>query len=89
MARAARLAARLGRIPAEIVARQDELLRAMSLPVAPPAALLHEAAPLITVMARDKKAVNGRLRFVLPSRIGAVDLVDGIDADLVRSVLAT
>ena len=35
------------------------------------------------------KAVNGRLRFVLPSRIGAVDLVDGIDADLVRSVLAT
>jgi len=89
MARAARLAARLGRIPAEIVARQDELLRAMSLPVAPPATLLHEAAPLITVMARDKKAVNGRLRFVLPSRIGAVDLVDGIDADLVRSVLAT
>ena len=86
MARAARLAARLGRIPDEIVARQDHLLRAMSLPV-DPAGSLREAGPLITVMARDKKTVNGQLRFVLPARIGHVDLVDGIDERIVRAVL--
>ena len=86
MARAARLAARIGRIPAEIVARQDRLLRAMSLPVDPDGSL-REAAPLIAVMARDKKTVGGRLRFVLPSRIGHVDLVEGIDETLVRGVL--
>jgi len=38
-------------------------------------------------MARDKKTVNGRLRFVLPSKIGQVDLVEGIDENLVRAVL--
>jgi len=86
MARAARLAALLERIPGEIVARQDHLLRAMSLPV-DPAKALREAAPLIAVMARDKKTLHGQLRFVLPSRLGHVDLVDGIDESLVRFVL--
>lgn len=86
MARAARLAARLGRIPEAVVARQDDLLAAMSLPACPPANL-READPLMAVMARDKKTLNGRLRFVLPERIGAVELVDGVDAELVRAVL--
>lgn len=86
MARAARLAARIGRISGDIVDRQDHLLRAMSLPVDPAESLRH-AAPLIAVMARDKKTINGRLRFVLPSAIGHVELVDGIDEVDVRSVL--
>jgi 3-dehydroquinate synthase len=86
MARAARLAAQLGRISGELVARQDQLLRAMLLPV-DPAASLRDAQPLIAVMARDKKTVNGQLRFVLPSEIGHVDLVDGNDEIDVRSVL--
>ena len=86
MAQAARLAARIGRVSSEIVARQDQLLKSMGLPVEP-AGSLREASPLMAVMARDKKTVNGRLRFVLPSKIGQVDLVEGIDENLVRAVL--
>lgn len=86
MAMAARLAARLGRISAEIVERQDRLLSAMNLPFTPDRSL-RRAAPLIAVMRRDKKALDGRLRFVLPARIGQVDLVDGVDPDVVRDVL--
>jgi len=86
MAQAARLAARIGRVSSEIVARQDQLLKAMGLPFEPTGSL-REASPLMAVMARDKKTVNGRLRFVLPSRVGQVDLVEGIDENLVRAVL--
>ncbi len=89
MAAAARLAAALGRVGPDVVARQDALLTALGLPVAandlswtPPV-----ADELITIMGRDKKTVDGRLRFVLPTRIGHVELVDDIDAALVRSVL--
>jgi 3-dehydroquinate synthase len=86
MAKAARLAARIGRVSSEIVALQDQLLKAMSLPVEPSEAL-RKACSLIADMARDKKSVNGRLRFVLPSEIGHVDLIDRIDENLVRTVL--
>ena len=89
MAAAARLAAALGRVGPDVVARQDALLTALGLPVAandlswtPPV-----ADELITIMGRDKKTVDGRLRFVLPTRIGHVELVDDIDAALVRGVL--
>jgi 3-dehydroquinate synthase len=43
---------------------------------------------LLAVMARDKKSLGGRLRFVLPSRLGQVELVDGVPEPLVRQVLA-
>ncbi|MGI9178125.1 MAG: 3-dehydroquinate synthase [Pirellulales bacterium] len=86
MARAARLAADLGRIPADVVARQDVLLSRFQLPVSPPDHL-RDAAPLIVIMGRDKKTVGGKLRFVLPSRIGHVELVDGVPSEAVRRVL--
>ncbi len=86
MARAARLAALSGRISADLVARQDRLLAAMKLPSVPPDSL-RDPSPLIAVMARDKKSLGGRLRFVLPVRVGHVELVDGIDEALVRAVL--
>jgi 3-dehydroquinate synthetase len=41
----------------------------------------------LATMARDKKTVGGRLRFVLPTRIGHVELVDGIDPAAVRSII--
>jgi 3-dehydroquinate synthase len=42
---------------------------------------------LLATMARDKKTVGGRLRFVLPTRIGHVELVDGIDPAAVRAIV--
>lgn len=86
MAMAARLAARLGRIPPEIVARQDRLLAALQLPTRPDATL-RRAESLITVMRRDKKSLGGRLRFVLPARVGHVELVDDVPPELVADIL--
>ncbi|MFM7244116.1 MAG: 3-dehydroquinate synthase [Planctomycetaceae bacterium] len=87
MARAARLAALLGRVAGDLVSRQDALLASLELPTAIPAGL-DAADALLAVMARDKKSVGGRLRFVLPSRLGHVELVDGVPEQLVRQVLA-
>lgn len=83
---AASLAAALGRIDAGLVERQRRLLVAFGLPVSPPAAFAPDE--LLTIMARDKKTVGGRLRFVLPTRIGHVELVDGVDQAVVRRVLS-
>jgi 3-dehydroquinate synthase len=85
---AVRLAERLGRIESDIVARQDALLAACGLPrTIPP--LKASTDDLLAIMARDKKSLGGRLRFILPDRIGHVSLVADIDPALVTSVLAS
>jgi len=84
---AARLAADLGRIPAEVVSRQHELLVALGLPTSPPAEGSFDPGSLLAIMARDKKSLGGRLRFVLPKRIGLVELVADIDESQVRRTL--
>jgi len=86
MERAARLAERLGRIGGDVVGRQTQLLERLALPTAPPSAL-RQPEPLLAIMRRDKKSVAGSLRFVLPDRIGHVDLVDGIAEGIVREIL--
>src|SRR5207247_2636140 len=82
---ASRLAARLGRIPDGLTRRQVKLLTAFELPTAP----LPEwpADALLDAMRRDKKAAGGSLRFVLPTQLGHVELVDGVPEALVREVL--
>jgi len=84
MACAARLATHLGRISAADAERQDRLSARFGLPVRVPRAD-HQA--LIEAMGRDKKVSHGRLRFVLPSGIGRVELVGDVDLELVRQVL--
>ena len=88
MARAARLAAALGRVPQELVDRQDRLIEAFGLPTDPGTAGSFDPELLLAIMGRDKKTLDGRLRFVLPSRIGSVNIVENIDADAVRRILA-
>jgi 3-dehydroquinate synthase len=78
---ASRLAEFVGRIDAEVTTRQEKLLAALGLPTT--VAELDIVA-LMTAMQRDKKAEHGRLRFVLPSRLGHVELVERIDPALVR-----
>lgn len=87
MADAAELAVRLGRVPAELARRQDALLAALDLPVRLPPGRTPPSDALVHAMARDKKAVHGKLRFVLPTRLGEVEMVDGVDPALVRDVL--
>ncbi len=81
---ASQLAEKLGRIPAEITKRQVELLKKLELPIAI-GALDDEA--LLAAMQHDKKTESGRLRFVLPSRMGHVEMVADVDLGLVRDVL--
>jgi 3-dehydroquinate synthase len=82
---ACRLAERMGLVPPEVTARQVNLLRSLGLPIAPlPGWPIDE---LIAVMRRDKKAAAGKLRFVLPTRIGEVRLVDDVPENQVREVL--
>ena len=87
MVSAAALAQSLGRIGPDVVARQEHLLRAFDLPVTVPTGAGFTADALLATMARDKKTVGGRLRFVLPTRIGHVELVDGIDPAAVRLII--
>jgi 3-dehydroquinate synthetase len=81
---ASRLAERRGLIPAEITDRQHRLLARFGLPTAPKHWPSDE---LLAVMRGDKKALAGRLRFVLPRRLGEVALFDDIPEDAVRQVL--
>ena len=82
---AARLAARLKRIDQAIVDRQENLLGDLHLLVEPPEA---DGEELIRLMHRDKKASAGRLRFILPDRIGHVELVGDVHDDDVLAALA-
>lgn len=82
---ASRLAERLGRVDASLTARQTSLLAALGLPTAAPAV---DADDVLRVMQRDKKVEHGQLRFVLPSRLGHVELVGEVNEADVRAVLA-
>jgi 3-dehydroquinate synthase len=79
-----RLAERLGRIDASVTTRQEKLLTAFGLPTRLPDV---EIDQILRAMMHDKKVEHGQLRFVLPSRLGQVELVGGVDLDTVREVL--
>jgi 3-dehydroquinate synthase len=84
MACAARLAMRRGLIPAEVGERQDRLLGQFGLPTRPERWPIEE---LLAVMRSDKKNVAGRLRFVLPRRLGQVALFEDVPEAEVRRTL--
>jgi 3-dehydroquinate synthase len=81
---ASRLAERLGRVDGPFTARQRELLVALGLPVEVPK-LDHEK--ILATMMHDKKTQHGRLRVVLPTRMGHVELVDDVDPNAIRAAL--
>ena len=88
MVAAARLAADLGRIDEAVATRQRRLLEQFGLPVVTDT--LHGISDdtLLAIMARDKKALHGRLRFVLPDRIGQVELIKGVDHAVATAAIA-
>jgi 3-dehydroquinate synthase len=82
---AARLAEKLGMIGADLTLRQGALLSRFGLPTTSRPEWAIDA--LLAVMRRDKKAVGGVMRYILPTRIGEVKLVDDVPEALVRDVL--
>jgi 3-dehydroquinate synthase len=81
---ASRLAERRGLIGADLTERQKCLLERFGLPTAPERWPIDE---LLATMRSDKKSLAGRLRFVLPRRLGEVALFDDVPEEDVRSVL--
>ena len=73
---ASRLAESLGRVDSELTRRQHDLLVELGLPVEVPEADRDELA---AAMQHDKKVEHGRLRFVLPTKMGHVELVGDVD----------
>jgi 3-dehydroquinate synthase len=81
---AARLAERLGRVDQAFVKRQLQLLTALGLPTGVPDV---EPDELIEAMYHDKKVDRGELRFVLPTRLGQVELVRGVGTTEILAAL--
>lgn len=81
---AAVLSHKMGRVPREFVERQEALLTRLELPTR-----FAEGSPelLWEKMQHDKKVQHGRLRFVLPTRLGHVELVPDIGRELVLETL--
>ena len=80
----ARLALRLGLASEETVRRQEGLLAAVGLPVR---AAGIDGEAVLTAIARDKKARDGRVPFVLVPEIGAFRLVYDVPRSEVLAVL--
>ncbi len=81
---ASRLAVRLRRVDDGFTARQASLLTALGVPTKMPQ-LDHDQ--ILRTMLHDKKVQHGRLRFVLPTALGHVELVGDVDPDDVRAAL--
>lgn len=82
---ASRLAERLGHIDRQSTQRQRDLLASFGLPTEVPDVAHDE---LLSLMYHDKKVAHGRLRFVLASRMGHVELVGDVSNDDVLAALA-
>jgi 3-dehydroquinate synthase len=78
---ASRLAELLGRIAVQDTQRQVALLRALNLPVEVPEDLQRRPDDIVRCMMLDKKTEGRELRFVLPSRIGHVEVVKGVSPE--------
>ncbi|WP_206028615.1 3-dehydroquinate synthase [Thalassoroseus pseudoceratinae] len=87
MIHASQLAERLGMVDSTVTERQQKLLNALSLPTELPESVEFTADDVLDRMKLDKKNVSGKLRFVLPTRIGEVRVVTDVNPDDVRAVL--
>ncbi len=85
MIAAGELAVRRGLWPSEEHERMARLLDRIGLPVRASGVALED---VLSHMAADKKAIDGRPRFVLPTRLGAVKLSEDVPAELVREIVA-
>lgn len=82
---AAKCARKLGRVSQDFVERQAHLIERFGLPTKLPRPGRENR--LWELMQHDKKVEHGKLRFVLPTRLGHVELVPGVDHETVLEIL--
>lgn len=81
---AASLACKRGLIAENVLQRQEKLLRQFGLPLSPQSWPIEN---LLATMRTDKKAVAGKMRFILPTRLGEVALFDDVSEAEVQAIL--
>jgi len=74
---AARLARQLGMVDQDFCDRQTTLFQQIGLPTEAPEENLDQ---LMDAMTRDKKVAGGKLKLILPTRMGHVELIDAPDS---------
>lgn len=89
MAYAGALAQQLGRVDAGFNQRQTELLEAVNLPTALCSELSFSSDDVLQRMKLDKKTVGNQLRFILPTKMGHVEVVKDVAEPDVIKCLAT
>jgi len=82
---ASELAMQRGDINLTDVGRITALIKAFSLPITGPATM--SAQSYIVHMLRDKKALNNRMRFVLPTSIGSAQVVSDVTEQMLVALL--
>lgn len=85
MVAAGQIALQLKMWKPEEAQRQDALIQKAGLPTQLPNVVDIEA--IIDTLQTDKKVKDGKVRFVLPTQIGAVTVTDQVPADVIRQVL--
>ena len=85
MVAAGQIAAELGLWQKAETERQDALIQKTGLPTQLPSEVDIEA--IIEALQTDKKVKDGKVRFVLPTQIGAVTVTDQVPSDTIRQVL--
>jgi len=81
---AGRLARNLGLVDEQFLDRQTKLFQAIGLPTVCPD---ERHADLIKAMKRDKKVSHGKLKLILPTEIGNVDLMSAPDDETILESL--
>ena len=85
MGAAARVGLAVGVTPRDVIPVQERLLRAYGLPLTSPIEL--EADAVMAAMSHDKKAVAGRIRWVLLDRLGQASWGHLVEPDVVREAV--
>ena len=85
MVMAAELSVRQGWLPADALARTETLLRRAGLPTRPPETM--DAAHFMSLMAVDKKVIDGGLRLVLLTAIGSAVVTADFSATELQAML--
>ena len=85
MVAAAKISARMGHMPQGEIMRIIELLAAVGLPVVIPPC---DTTQVIEAIRHDKKVSDGKLRFILPLRIGKVVISNQVSLETITEVLA-
>ncbi|MEN9496407.1 MAG: 3-dehydroquinate synthase [Cyanobacteriota bacterium] len=86
MLAAGEIACAMGLWSPEEQRRQRALVQAAGLPLTMPAL---DPEAVLTCLQGDKKVIDGKVRFVLPTGIGSVVIRDDVDAATIRQVLTT